>query len=167
MCEWVRSRIVAAEQTPGSTGFPASAGDHTPRDTITRMPTYHFECVVSPHYLPEHSDPAQDRYAFAYTVTIVNRGQVPAQLIARHWMIVDGRGHTEEVKGLGVVGQQPLLKPGEAFEYTSGAVIRTPLGSMRGSYFCVAEDGERFEADIPAFALIADGHPSGRGHVLH
>ncbi len=131
------------------------------------MPTYQFECVVSPHYLPEHSEPAQDRYAFAYTVTIVNRGQVPAQLIARHWVIVDGRGHTEEVKGLGVVGQQPLLQPGEAFEYTSGAVIRTPLGSMRGSYFCVAEDGERFEADIPAFALMADGHPSGHGHLLH
>lgn len=152
---------------PGEYWLSRISGSSPLRDTITRMPTYHFECVVSPHYLPERSDPAQDRYAFAYTVTIVNRGQVPAQLIARHWMIVDGRGHTEEVKGLGVVGQQPLLKPGEAFEYTSGAVIRTPLGSMRGSYFCVAEDGERFEADIPAFALIADDHPSGSGHVLH
>ncbi len=131
------------------------------------MHTYFFECVVETRYLPEHSAPQDERYAFAYTVTIVNRGRVPAQLIARHWVIVDGRGHTEEVKGLGVVGQQPLLKPGQAFEYTSGAVIRTPLGSMRGSYFCVAEDGERFEADIPVFALMAEGGDASTGRLLH
>lgn len=131
------------------------------------MHTYFFECVVEARYLPEHSAPQDERYAFAYTVTIVNRGRVPAQLIARHWVIVDGRGHTEEVKGLGVVGQQPLLKPGQAFEYTSGAVIRTPLGSMRGSYFCVAEDGERFEADIPVFALMAESGDAGSGRLLH
>ena len=130
------------------------------------MKRYQFDCEVQPQYLPDQSDPNRDRYAFAYTVTISNRGDTAAQLIARHWIIVDGRGHTEEVKGLGVVGQQPLLQPGEAFQYTSGAVLRTPLGSMRGSYFCVADDGTRFEADIPAFALVADGDTGG-SRVLH
>ena len=132
------------------------------------MNRYHFECQVQVHYLAEQSDPAHEQHAFAYTVTITNRGAVPAQLISRHWIIVDGRGRSEEVKGLGVVGQQPLLKPGQSFEYTSGAVLRTPLGSMRGSYFCVAEDGTRFDADIAAFALIADddaGHSGPR--LLH
>ncbi len=161
-----KNAIVAAEHAANILTFPhkARAGG---RATLRAMHTYLFECSVQTRYLPEQSAPHDDRYAFAYTVTIVNRGQVPAQLIARHWMIVDGRGHTEEVKGLGVVGQQPLLKPGEAFEYTSGAVIRTPLGSMRGSYFCVAEDGERFEADIPVFALMAESGPAGASQLLH
>ena len=88
------------------------------------------------------------QYAFAYTLTIRNTGQVTAQLIARHWIITDSDKHVQEVKGLGVVGHQPLLKPGEQFEYTSWAVIATPVGTMRGEYFCVAEDGERFEAPV-------------------
>ena len=147
-----------------------SAAQHKPdrRDTIAGMNRYHFECHVRVRYLAEQSDPAHEQHAFAYTVTITNQGAVPAQLISRHWIIVDGRGRTEEVKGLGVVGQQPLLKPGQSFEYTSGAVLQTPLGSMRGTYFCVAEDGTQFEADIAAFALIADddnGHSSSR--LLH
>ena len=117
------------------------------------MPTYQFHVEVQPEYLPEQSEPAQGRYGFAYTITVLNTGQVAAQLVSRHWIIADGRGHTEEVKGLGVVGHQPLLAPGQQFEYTSGSQIATPAGTMKGSYFCVAEDGERFEVPIPEFAL--------------
>ncbi|MCM2356307.1 MAG: Co2+/Mg2+ efflux protein ApaG [Arenimonas sp.] len=120
------------------------------------MAKYRFRVEVEPQFLPEQSAPDQDVYSFAYTITITNTGEVPAQLISRHWIISDAGGGTEEVKGLGVVGHQPLLKPGEAFQYTSGCRLRTPSGSMHGSYFCVAEDGERFEAPIPAF-LLDDG----------
>jgi len=132
--------------------------------TIAAMSKYLFAIEVEPQYLPDQSDPAADQYAFAYTITVRNAGRVPAQLIARHWIIVDANGHQEEVKGLGVVGHQPLLKPGEAFQYTSGCRLRTPSGSMHGSYFCVAEDGERFEAPIALFVLEANG-PAAR--VLH
>ena len=131
------------------------------------MPTYQFHVEVQPEYLPEQSEPAQGRYGFAYTITVLNTGQVAAQLVSRHWIIVDGRGHTEEVKGLGVVGQQPLLQPGEAFQYTSGCQLRTPSGTMHGSYFCVAEDGERFEVAIPLFVLDASGADGGSARVLH
>ena len=130
------------------------------------MPKYQFQCEVVPQYLPEQSDPARGAHAFAYTITITNTGEVAAQLIARHWLIVDAMGHTEEVKGLGVVGHQPLLKPGETFQYTSGARLRTATGTMRGSYFCVAEDGERFETEIPLFVLDASG-AGGSTRVLH
>ncbi len=129
---------------------------------------YQFTCRVEPQALPDESDPQASVFAFAYTITIQNTGQVAAQLISRHWLITDANGHTEEVKGLGVVGHQPLLQPGEAFEYTSGARLRTPSGWMRGKYFIVAVDGERFEADIPAFALDATGHGDGvTPRVLH
>lgn len=131
------------------------------------MPTYQFHVEVQPDYLPEQSEPAQGRYGFAYTITVLNTGQVAAQLVSRHWIIADGRGHTEEVKGLGVVGQQPLLQPGEAFQYTSGCQLRTPSGTMHGSYFCVAEDGERFEVAIPLFVLDASGADGGSARVLH
>ena len=133
------------------------------------MPKYHFTCDVEPQYLSEQSSPDEDLYAFAYTVTITNTGDVTAQLIARHWVIEDARGLHEEVKGLGVVGKQPLLRPGESFQYTSGTRLATPTGSMRGSYFCVAEDGERFEADIPEFALRASDDETGSAasHLLH
>ena len=117
------------------------------------MSKYQFTVEAVPQYVADQSAPQQSVYSFAYTVTIHNSGAVPAQLISRHWVITDGRGHTEEVKGLGVVGQQPLLRPGESFQYSSGCRLRTPSGSMHGSYFCVAEDGERFEAEIAAFAL--------------
>ena len=131
------------------------------------MPTYQFSCEVTPQYLPEQSAPGEDIYGFSYTVTVTNTGDVAAQLISRHWIISDANGHTEEVKGLGVVGHQPLLKPGESFQYTSGSRLRTASGTMHGSYFCVAEDGERFEVQIPMFVLEAQhgGTPSGR--VLH
>ncbi len=130
------------------------------------MPTHEFSCEVQPQHLSEQSDPARGVYAFAYTITIRNTGQVAAQLIARHWVITDGSGHTEEVKGLGVVGHQPLLKPGESFQYTSGTQLRTASGIMRGSFFAVAEDGERFETEVPAFVLDATG-PGHPGRVLH
>jgi ApaG protein len=104
-------------------------------------------------YLPEQSNPEQGVYAFAYTVTITNAGAVPTQLISRHWVIRDANGRVKEVKGLGVVGHQPLLRPGQTFEYTSGSQIDTPSGRMHGSYFFVAEDGERFDQPIAEFEL--------------
>lgn len=133
------------------------------------MPKHLFTCEVETQYLSEQSSPEEDQYAFAYTITITNHGEATAQLIARHWIIDDARGHTEEVKGLGVVGHQPLLRPGESFQYTSGTRLKTPTGSMRGSFFCVAEDGERFESPVPEFALSAGGTGIGDSpaRVLH
>jgi ApaG protein len=128
------------------------------------MSTYKFEVAVTTQYIAEQSDPDEASYAFAYTITVNNTGTVPAQLISRHWIIIDASGITEEVKGLGVVGHQPLLKPGESFQYSSGCRLRTPSGTMHGSYFCVAEDGERFEAPVSLFVLEADT-PGAR--VLH
>ncbi|TWO68295.1 Co2+/Mg2+ efflux protein ApaG [Caenimonas sedimenti] len=126
------------------------------------MAKYEFRVEVQPRYLPDQSAPEDGIYSFAYTITIVNAGEEAAQLIARHWIITNELGAVEEVKGLGVVGQQPLLKPGQSFEYTSGCRLRTPTGTMRGSYFCVAEDGERFEAEVPEFHL-----DDGTRRVLH
>ncbi len=104
-------------------------------------------------YLPEQSDEEASRYVFTYTITIRNTGNVTAQLISRHWIIRDAQGLEQEVRGLGVVGAQPVLRPGEKFEYTSGTSVATPVGTMRGSYQMVAEDGTRFEAPIPQFTL--------------
>jgi ApaG protein len=104
-------------------------------------------------YLADQSDEAAGRYVFAYTITIRNTGSVAAQLISRHWIITDAQGLVQEVRGMGVVGSQPLLQPGERFEYTSGASIATPVGTMKGSYQMVAADGTRFEAEIPEFTL--------------
>lgn len=131
------------------------------------MPKYQFSCEVTPAYLPEQSAPGEGVYGFSYTVTVTNTGDVAAQLISRHWIISDANGHTEEVKGLGVVGHQPLLKPGESFQYTSGSRLRTASGTMYGSYFCVAEDGERFEAPIPMFVLEAQSGNGSTGRILH
>jgi ApaG protein len=117
------------------------------------MSQYELSVSVQARYLPEQSDPERRQFAFAYTITIRNTGQVPSQLIARHWIIQDSEDNTQEVKGLGVVGHQPLLKPGEQFEYTSWAMIATPVGTMRGAYFCVAEDGTRFDAPVAEFSL--------------
>ncbi|GAB6196139.1 Co2+/Mg2+ efflux protein ApaG [Lysobacter xanthus] len=108
---------------------------------------------VQARYLEDQSEPEQDRYVFAYTVRVQNRGAVAAKLLGRHWIITDAHGQIREVDGEGVVGQQPHLEPGQAFEYTSGAVLETDLGTMRGSYRMEAEDGTRFEAPIPAFTL--------------
>lgn len=114
---------------------------------------YCIEVCAAPRYVNEHSEPDSDRYIFAYTITIRNVGKAPAQLISRHWIITDANDCVQEVKGLGVVGNQPLLQPGEAFEYTSGCAIATPVGTMRGSYQMVAADGSHFEAAIPEFTL--------------
>ena len=134
------------------------------------MPKYQIFCEVVPRYVAEQSSPEDSVYGFSYTVTVTNTGDVTAQLISRHWVIVDANGQKEEVKGLGVVGHQPLLKPGESFQYTSGSRLRTVSGTMHGSYFCVAEDGERFEAEIPMFVLEANPTSqggAGSGRVLH
>jgi ApaG protein len=117
------------------------------------MPVYDFAITVRTQYLPEQSKPDRSLHVFSYTITIKNTGSVPAQLIARHWVITDTNGKTQEVRGLGVVGHQPLLKPGEEFEYTSGTQLETAQGSMVGEYFFVAEDGHRFEVNIPEFVL--------------
>lgn len=132
------------------------------------MAQYHMTVEVTPQYLPEQSEPDEGHFVFAYTVTITNTGEVTAQVIARSWNINDANGRTEKVKGLGVVGQQPLLKPGQSFEYTSGTRLATPTGTMHGSLFCVAEDGERFDADIPMFVLDALSDPDGSSRrTLH
>ena len=114
---------------------------------------YEINIIVRTTYLPEKSDETLDHYVFAYTITIANTGMVAAQLISRHWIIEDGGNDTQEVRGLGVVGEQPLLKPGDSFEYTSGTAISSPVGSMKGSYQMIAEDGLRFDASIPEFTL--------------
>ncbi len=126
------------------------------------MARYEFRVEVQPEYLPGQSAPEQGVFSFSYTITITNTGEVAAQLISRHWIITDAAGQVQEVKGLGVVGHQPLLQPGQSFQYTSGCRLRTPTGTMQGSYFCVAEDGERFDAPIAPFLL-----DDGSRRVLH
>jgi ApaG protein len=114
---------------------------------------YTIEVSAATQYLADQSDEAASRYVFAYTITLRNTGSVAAQLISRHWVITDAQGLVQEVRGLGVVGAQPLLEPGESFEYSSGAAIATAVGTMKGSYQMVATDGTRFEAAIPEFTL--------------
>jgi len=116
-----------------------------------------FTCEVRTQYLADQSNPPDGPYAFAYTVSIRNSGKVTAQLVARHWIITDADGSVEEVRGLAVVGHQPLLKPGEQFEYTSWTRIPTPHGSMRGTFFCMTEDAHPFEAPVAEFALVFPG----------
>ena len=133
------------------------------------MSKYAFLVEVTPQYLPDQSNPEEDLYVFAYTIRVANTGEVAAQLISRVWNVNDANGHTEKVRGLGVVGQQPLLKPGQSFEYTSGTRLRTPTGTMHGSFFCVAEDGEKFDSDVPMFVLdaLSGDHGLGRTRTLH
>ena len=122
------------------------------------MDTRHqIDVDVESTYLEEQSVPAEHRYVFAYTVTLRNAGQVPAKLLTRHWIITDANGRVQEVRGEGVVGEQPHLRPGQGFRYSSGAVIDTPVGSMQGSYQMLADDGERFDAPIAAFRLAIPG----------
>ncbi len=109
--------------------------------------------LVSPRFLPEQSDPERGRFLWAYSVRIENLGETTVQLISRHWVITDARNHVEEVRGPGVVGEQPVLKPGESFEYTSGCPLPTPSGGMEGSYQMLTTDGETFDAAVPAFSL--------------
>lgn len=124
-----------------------------------------FRVDVQVTYLPHESAPGDELWGFAYTITVTNTGDIAAQLMGRHWVIDDSRGNHQEVKGLGVVGKQPYLQPGESFQYTSGTRIKSPVGSMHGRYFCIADDATIFETAIPAFALKAEGEQTAR--VLH
>jgi ApaG protein len=116
--------------------------------------------AVETAYVPEQSEPARKRYVFAYTITISNEGELPTQLLTRHWVITDAAGKVQEVRGEGVVGEQPRLEPGDSFRYTSGAVLETPLGTMQGTYHMVTDEGTAFEAPIAPFRLSMP-------HVLH
>jgi len=127
------------------------------------MTAYAIQIDVLPQYVPEQSDPLHSLFSFAYTITVTNTGQVAAQLISRHWIIQNDQGHTEEVQGLGVIGQQPLLQPGQSFQYTSGCRLRSASGTMRGSFFFVAEDGHRFDAPINTFVLESTDGVLGSG----
>ncbi len=114
---------------------------------------HNIQVFVKTTYIPAQSEPANKRYVFAYTVTITNIGTVPARLMTRHWVITDANEKTQEVRGEGVVGEQPYLAPGMSFEYTSGTILETPVGIMRGAYQMVADDGTQFDAEVPAFTL--------------
>ena len=121
--------------------------------TMAQGRRYEITVVPKATLLADQSDPAKSQFVFSYTITITNTGDIAAQLVSRHWIITDAEHKVQEVKGLGVVGQQPLLKPGESFEYTSGVSIATAVGTMRGSYQMRAEDGQTFDAQIPPFTL--------------
>ena len=123
-------------------------------------PIYEIHVGVETAYLPEQSSPEDQHYVFAYTITLENTGTIAARLLTRHWVITDGNGKEQEVRGEGVVGEHPYLKPGESYRYTSGTVLDTPVGTMQGSYQMVADDGSRFDAEIPVLGLATP-------HVLH
>jgi len=118
---------------------------------------HQFQVKVKTTFDRDQSDPEQNRYVFAYTITIRNDGSIPARLLARHWRITDGNGNVREVRGDGVVGEQPHLSPGQGFRYSSGAILDTPVGSMQGSYRMLADNGDRFDAPIPPFTLAVPG----------
>jgi len=124
-------------------------------DTFKDNESHKISVEVTPNYIAEQSHPDQGHYVFSYTVTIINDGSKPARLLTRHWVITDAMGETQEVKGDGVVGEQPYLKPGEGFQYTSGTMMKTPNGTMAGSYQMISDDGFHFDADIPEFYLLA------------
>lgn len=124
---------------------------------MKRMAKPEFSCDVKVQYLPDQSQPPEGPFAFAYTVTIRNTGDVTAQLVARHWVVTNAQAHEEHVRGLAVVGHQPVLKPGEQFEYSSWTRIDTPIGSMRGTFFCMTEDAHPFDAPVAEFALVYPG----------
>jgi ApaG protein len=120
---------------------------------MTQKSSYTIAVEVQSRFVSDQSKPADNRYVFAYTVTLHNAGNTPARLLGRHWVITDANGKIEEVRGDGVVGEQPWMRPGEHYEYTSGAVLETSVGTMRGSYHMLADDGTQFEATIPQFTL--------------
>ena len=121
------------------------------------MEPHKIRVDVDTSYLAEQSNPGEKRYVFSYTITIRNEGSVPARLLTRHWIITDSNGKVQEVRGEGVVGEQPYLKPGQGFRYSSGAVLETPVGAMQGSYQMLADDGAHFDAPIAAFRLAMPG----------
>lgn len=114
---------------------------------------HNFDVKVETTYIPSESDPDSARFIFAYTITIMNKGDVPAQLLTRHWVITDSNGKVQEVKGEGVVGEQPYIKPGQGFQYTSGTMLETPFGVMQGTYQMVGENGDAFDAEVKPFTL--------------
>jgi ApaG protein len=120
-------------------------------------PRYQVDVSVVTRYLAEQSQPEQDRFAFAYTITVKNNGLIPAKLLSRHWVITDGDGHVEEVRGAGVVGQQPLIEVGKSHTYSSGTVMTTKVGTMQGTYQMIADDGQHFDATIAPFRLAVPG----------
>jgi ApaG protein len=122
---------------------------NTPRNKIS--------VDVETAFLDDQSDPKDNRYVFSYTITIRNEGHLPAKLLSRHWVITDANGKVQEVRGEGVVGEQPHLQPGQGFRYSSGTIIETPVGAMEGTYFMVTDDGQQFDAPIPAFRLAMPG----------
>lgn len=124
---------------------------------MTELSHNDIKIDVETEFLDEQSEPAEDRYVFAYTITITNKGDHGAQLLKRHWIITDANNHVQEVKGDGVVGEQPYLKPGTSFRYTSGTIFETPVGTMEGTYQMVADDGAVFEADIPVIGFSRPG----------
>ena len=138
-----------------STRFPSRFVREFPANIESMPDPKRYVIAVTAHstYLPDQSDEEDDRYVFAYTIRITNTGNVAAQVVSRHWIITDADNQVQEVRGMGVVGEQPVLKPGDTFEYSSGSSIPTAVGTMRGTYQLVAEDGTRFEAPIPEFAL--------------
>jgi ApaG protein len=135
-------------------GRPATCWQCVSADSCVR---HKITIEVETNYLDDQSEPREQRYVFAYTITIRNEGEVPAKLLTRHWIITDANGRVQEMRGDGVVGEQPYLKPGQGFRYSSGAVLETPVGTMQGSYQMVADDGAKFEAPIPAFRLAMPG----------
>jgi ApaG protein len=124
---------------------------------LTEPPALKIRVEVETSYIEEQSDPRDKRFVFSYTITIRNEGQVPARLLTRHWIITDANGNVKETRGDGVVGEQPYLKPGQGFRYSSGAVIETPVGTMQGSYQMIADDGQHFDAPIAPFRLAIPG----------
>ncbi|RYF33840.1 MAG: Co2+/Mg2+ efflux protein ApaG [Comamonadaceae bacterium] len=122
---------------------------------------------VEPRFLADQSSPEDGIYTFSYTITVTNVARHAVQLIARHWHINDASGHSQEVKGLGVIGQQPMLAPGESFRYTSGCRLKAPTGTMHGSYFVVSDAGDRFDVPVPMFVLETDAGASSAPRVLH
>jgi len=118
---------------------------------------YAIDIQAEPAYIPAQSDPQEQRYVFSYTITIQNTGDIAARLLTRHWIITNANGEVQEVHGEGVVGDQPYLKPGEGYQYTSGSIMETPVGSMRGSYQMIADDGTEFDVEIPMFTLAVPG----------
>ena len=127
---------------------------------MNQLPHYAISVEVETAYIPAQSAPLEARYVFSYTITLRNTGRIPARLLNRHWVITDGEGRVQEVRGEGVVGEQPHLRPGERYRYTSGTALPTPVGTMQGSYQMVADDGQTFDAAIPAFTLSVP-------HALH
>ena len=133
-----------------------TADKPTTNDKVRRMLNNLSDQIkidVDTVYIESESEPEEDRYVFAYTITIRNESDTPAQLLRRHWVITDGNGKVQEVRGEGVVGEKPHLKPGEGFQYTSGTMLETPIGTMGGSYEMVTDNGESFDATIPEFLL--------------